>query len=314
MAVIPQQVLSDEEMRRVEEVIRRTVTSDVPLISQICAHVMGAGGKRLRPRVLLLAYKAVGGKNISEAVPLAATVELLHTASLIHDDINDHSATRRGQVSVNALLGDSLALLIGDFIFIKLLSHMASLSPRSIRVLADACRDIVEGETLQMLNMGNIEMTEEIYLKIVTQKTASLFAASAELGALIGGGTEEQIRVLAEYGLHLGVTFQIRDDTLDLIGDPHVLGKPVAGDIGQGKYGLAVLYGLRVGDCLAKSLEQKDIQTVLCLLEESGALDYADRRAQEYAKAARSALSRLPVSSARSALEELADWAARRDS
>ncbi|MBM3190266.1 MAG: polyprenyl synthetase family protein [Chloroflexi bacterium] len=244
---------------------------------------------------------------------MAATVELLHTASLIHDDINDHSDTRRGQASVNALLGNSLALLIGDFIFIKLLGLMAGFGPRAIHVLADACRDIIEGETLQMLSLGDTGMTEETYLKIVTQKTASLFSASTKLGALIGGGTEEQILALAEYGLNLGIAFQIRDDTLDLAGDPEKLGKPVGSDLEEGKFGLAVLYGLQALECMENALQQKDVRQIQCLLEEVHAVDYADQRAAEYVGLAGRALARLPASAAKSALYDLADSVVHRD-
>jgi len=313
MTAITQRALTDEEMLCVENTIRRTVTSNVGLISKACEHVVAAGGKRIRPRLLLLAYKAVGGEDITPVVPMAATVELLHTASLIHDDINDHSDTRRGQASVNALLGNSLALLIGDFIFIKLLGLMAGFGPRAIHVLADACRDIIEGETLQMLSLGDTGMTEETYLKIVTQKTASLFSASTKLGALIGGGTEEQILALAEYGLNLGIAFQIRDDTLDLAGDPEKLGKPVGSDLEEGKFGLAVLYGLQALECMENALQQKDVRQIQCLLEEVHAVDYADQRAAEYVGLAGRALARLPASAAKSALYDLADSVVHRD-
>ena len=315
-ALAPQvinRVLTDGDMACVENAIRDTVSSDVGLIAKDCEHVVGAGGKRLRPQLLLLAFKAGGGEGIALAVPMAAATELVHTASLVHDDINDHSDLRRGTASVNALIGNSLALLVGDFFFIKLLGLVAESGPRAIRVLAEACRQIVEGETLQMLNLGNTTMTEDTYLDIVTQKTASLFSASAELGGLIGGGTQAEIDALAEYGLNLGIAFQIRDDTLDLTGDASALGKPVANDLQEGKYGLGVLYGLRTLDGMKEALQQRKVTEIQTLLKRVRAVDYENRCLARYLGCAKSALARLPDSPARTALDDLADTMAYRD-
>jgi len=217
-------MIAGEELDLVEDALRGAVASSVSLLSRASEHIIRSGGKRLRPRVVLLSYKAAGGKDISRAVPLAAAVELLHTASLIHDDINDRSDMRRGQATVNARWGDSLALLAGDFMFIRLLSLIAAFDSRVIRVLADSCTAIVEGETLQMLSLGDTGMTEETYLRIVGQKTASLFSACAELGGLLAGGAEQQVSALKDYGLKMGTAFQIRDDTLDLVGRRDRLG------------------------------------------------------------------------------------------
>ena len=308
-----QRVLTDEDMLDVEEAIRSTVSSDVGLIAKACQHVVGAGGKRLRPQLLLLAFKAVGGERIAPAVPMAAAMELVHTASLVYDDINDHSDLRRGTASVNALVGNSLALLVGDFIFIKLLGLVAESGPRAIGVLAEACREIVEGETLQMLNLGNTAMTEDTYLDIVTQKTASLFSASAELGGLIGGGTEAEIEALEEYGLNLGIAFQIRDDMLDLTGNASTLGKPVANDLQEGKFGLGVLFGLRTLDCMKEAIQQRNVTEIQSLLGRVNAMDYENRTVAKYLGTARTALGRLPDSPARTALDDLADTMAYRD-
>ena len=297
----------------VEDALRGAVASSVSLLSRASEHIIRSGGKRLRPRVVLLSYKAAGGKDISRAVPLAAAVELLHTASLIHDDINDRSDMRRGQATVNARWGDSLALLAGDFMFIKLLSLIAAFDSRVIRVLADSCTAIVEGETLQMLHLGDTGMTEEAYLAIVVQKTAALFSACGKLGGLLAGGTEDQVRALKDYGLNMGIAFQIRDDTLDLVGKRDKLGKPVANDLEQGKMSLATLFTLKSSKRAREVLFSNDAAQAIQLLRHTGALEYAMLKAREYSERAKKALSILPGSEAKAALSKLADFAVARD-
>jgi octaprenyl-diphosphate synthase len=298
-----------EELDLVEDRLREAVASNVDLLAGASQYIIHSGGKRLRPRIVLLSYKSLGGEETSSIVPVAAAVELVHTASLIHDDINDHSDTRRGRATINARWGSSLALLIGDFVFVRLLNLIADLDPRVIRVMAQCCTGIVEGETLQMLHLGDTELTEETYLRIVELKTALLFSACAELGAAVGGGTEEEIAALREYGLNLGFAFQIRDDTLDLIGQTGELGKPVASDLGQGKMGLATIYALGKSRGARKILFSNDAQRVNQLLAVTGALDYAAAKAQECVEKAKRALSLLPGSQAKSELIHLADFA-----
>lgn len=301
-------MITGEELDLVEEALRRAVASNVPALSEASEHIILSGGKRLRPRLVLLSYKASGGEDVSRAVPVAAAVELLHTASLIHDDINDHSDMRRGQATVNVRWGDSLALLTGDFIFVQLLSLTAAFDSRVIRVLADSCLALVEGETLQMLSLGDTGMNEQTYLRIVGQKTASLFSACTELGALLAGGTQRQVAALKEYGLHLGMAFQIRDDTLDLVGRRDELGKPVASDLAQGKMSLATLFALRESERVREALRCKDTAQAIRLLRDTGALEYAVAKANEYSERAKQLLFVLPASEARAALSELADF------
>jgi len=306
-------MIAAEELSLVEDALGRAVASDVSPLSEISEYVLNSGGKRLRPRIVLLSYEAAGGGDVSQAVPLAAAVELLHTASLIHDDINDHSDMRRGKASVNAQWGDGLALLIGDFVFVKLLNLIAAFDSRIVRVLADCCSAIVEGEILQMLHLWNLEMTEDIYLSIVAQKTASLFSACGELGGLLAGGTEDQVSALREYGLNLGIAFQIRDDALDLVGESDKLGKPVASDLEKGKMSLATLFALRRSEGAREVLFSKDPAQVTRLLHDTEALEYATLKAREYSERAKKGLSILPGSKAKSALSELADFALARD-
>ncbi len=303
----------DKELDLVEDALERAVASDVGLLSRGSEHIISSGGKRLRPRVVLLAYRAARGEDVLQAVPIAVAVELLHTASLIHDDINDHSAMRRGQATVNAQWGNGLALLIGDFVFVKLLRLMAAFEPPLIRVLANCCTDIVEGETLQMLSLGDTELTEEIYLTIVSRKTASLFSACAELGAMVAGGTDAQVSALRDYGLNLGMAFQIRDDTLDLVGKGDELGKPVASDLEQGKITLAALFALTRSERAREVLLSKDAGQAIELLRDTGALEYAMLKAGEYSERARESLAELPASEAKAALCELAGFVLSRD-
>ncbi len=299
----------DRELALVEETLITALQSDVGLLSRTGTRILRAGGKRLRPRVVLYAYAAAGGQEMSTAVPVAAAVELLHTASLVHDDINDQSDMRRGQPSVNAELGTSLALLMGDYIFVRFLNLMADFDRRLIRILARSCNEIVEGETLQMLRLGDLTMDEESYLTIIRQKTASLFAACAEVGSLLAGAPQTQIEALRNYGLNLGIAFQVRDDTLDLIGDSEVLGKPAASDLAQGKMSLATIYAARMSDKARAALASADINRARDLLHETGALDYAMQKAREYAEEAKRALRALPDSAAKLWLGELADLA-----
>ena len=306
-------VIAAQELGLVEDALRQAVKSDVSLLNRASEHVICSGGKRLRPRVVLLSHSAVGGNDVSRVVPLAAAVELLHTATLVHDDINDRSDMRRGQSTVNAQWGNGLALLVGDFVFVRLLHLISALDGRAIQVLSRCCTAIVEGETLQMLHLGDVGMTEETYFRIVSLKTAALFSACGELGALLGGGTEEQISALKDFGLNMGIAFQIRDDTLDLAGESGRLGKPVTSDLGQGKMSLATLYALRGAKESRQALFSIDSAQASQWLRRNGALEYAMHRAKEYSERAKAALSVLPGSEAKADLLELADFALNRD-
>jgi geranylgeranyl pyrophosphate synthase len=297
----------------VEQELDRVIGSRVDLLTEASGHIIRAGGKRIRPQIVLLAYTAAGGQNVSCATPLAAAVELIHTASLIHDDINDRSGLRRGCPTVNARWGNTAALLTGDFIFGKLMKLIGSFDARIIQVLANACVNIVEGETRQMLTLGDFDMTEETYLEIVRQKTASLFAASAEAGGIMGQAVEQVVRALAAYGLNLGMAFQIKDDALDYVGRSDRLGKPVALDLAQGKISLPIIAALKKTDRIKSALRTQNAQEVAQLLQETGALAYAMDRAQEHARKAQEAVSVIPYSEARATLYQMADFAVARD-
>ncbi len=302
-------MLMDEELAAVEAALGQAITSDVAVLADASAHIIRSGGKRLRPRMVLLAYKAAGGKEVLRAVPFAATMELIHTASLVHDDINDRSSLRRGTVTVNARWSDNLALLTGDFMFGKLLKLIVNMDPRILRVLADACIALVEGETRQMVYQGNGSMTEETYLQVVSEKTAALFSACTEGGAILAGASASHIGALKEYGLNLGIAFQMRDDTLDLVGEPDKMGKPIASDLAQGKMSLATLFALNTAPEARQILAAPDLKGTIQFLRACGALDYAMSRAQLYAARAQSALATLPASASKKTLSDLADFA-----
>ena len=302
----------DEALAHIEETLRDALASDIDLLSGSAKYIIGAGGKRLRPRVVLLGYHACGGEDFCQVMSAAAAVELVHTASLVHDDINDRSGTRRGRPTANARWGDNLALLIGDFVFVKLLKLIATCDQTTFQVLAQACVEIVEGETQQVLTLGDIALSEADHLQIVSRKTASLFAASAEIGAISAQASDHERGALREYGDNLGMAFQLRDDTLDVAGSSSELGKPVGRDLAEGKMSLATIFARnKLGDRRDSLVSEQD--RVAEILRELGALEYAHRRAVEYAERAKCALLALSDSEARSRLDRLADFAVCRD-
>jgi geranylgeranyl pyrophosphate synthase len=302
-------MITGHEMALVETALEEAVASNVDLLVTASRHVICSGGKRLRPKIVLLGYKAAGGRDVSQVVPLAVAVELLHAASLVHDDINDRSDMRRGSDTVNMRWGADLALLVGDYVFIKFLNLLSGFESKVIQILADCCTAVVEGETRQMLRVYDTGMTEADYLSIVSQKTASLIAACAELGGLAAKGTDSQIKALKDYGHNVGIAFQIRDDTLDLKGDIDQLGKPTAKDLEQGKLSLAVLFALAKLEKGDRAPDIRDPAQVLELLDKTGAFSYAAERASAFVAKAKESLSILPQSDAKKALCELADFA-----
>lgn len=305
-------MLIDKELALVEAMLKEAVKSDVALLTQMGEYIFRSGGKRLRPQVVLLSYLAAGGEDATQAVPLAAAVELLHTASLVHDDINDRSDQRRGQETVNARWGTDLAILTGDFIFVKMLNLVNTFELKVRQQLTDCCAAIIEGETLQAMNRGNTAMSEDLYLEVVGKKTASLFSACAKMGAIFAAGTEQEAAALGTYGSNLGVAFQIRDDTLDLTGKTDDLGKPVTADLDQGKMSLATLFVLN-SPAKARFLSAKNKTEAIKVLGEAGALEYAMHKAEEYVKRAKAVLRIFPESEVKAALCEQADFAVARN-
>jgi geranylgeranyl pyrophosphate synthase len=302
----------EEAVTSVDQTLLDIVQTDVALLKEASEHIIDSGGKRLRPRLLILSYLAAGGQNAKDAVPLAAAVELVHTATLVHDDINDHSLTRRGKITVHAKWGRTFALLTGDYLFTKVYELMAPYGARHNVIMADACVSLVEGETLQAAAARAGEMNQETYYKIIARKTASLFEAAARMGAILGDASDEIVDALAGYAFNLGLAFQIVDDVLDIIGDPETLGKPVGSDIAQGAGAIMAQNGRQLAaDASASSPPAAPtadpIAAMLASLRTSGAIEVALAKAYDYAGRAGEALRGLPDSPARDELESLVD-------
>lgn len=298
-----------ENLDAVEEKLRRVVESDVKVLNDASHHIIESGGKRMRPRLVFLSYLAAGGAEPSAIVPLAAAIELVHTATLVHDDINDHSLTRRGNIAVHARWGRTFALLTGDYLFAKVYETMVPYGDRINMIFANATVELVGGETLQAAAAKSGQMDRETYKKIIARKTASLFRAAGAMGAILADADDDVVEALSQYGYYLGLAFQIVDDILDVVGDPEKMGKPVGADLGRGKGALAVHNGRRTPrhDVGVAEAEQDPFQQMMVRLRESGALGVARAEAEEMADRARDALYRLPDTPARQELDYLID-------
>jgi len=221
-------------LHAVERAMDAVVNSDVEILRDASRHILAAGGKRIRPHLLMLTYLACGGTDVDHAAAPGAAVELMHTASVVHDDINDHGILRRGRPSVNAIWGRTFALLTGDFLFTSVYSLLAPYNELNV-TLAAAARALVEGETLQAEAVKNNNFTREIYMRIIGLKTAAIFQASTEMGVVLAGGSEAQHQALGKFGYNIGLAFQIVDDVLDIVGDEEKLGKTAGIDVEQGR-------------------------------------------------------------------------------
>ncbi|MCP4363488.1 MAG: polyprenyl synthetase family protein [Chloroflexi bacterium] len=299
----------EDGLTAVEKQLRSIVHSDVDLLTDAGLHIITSGGKRLRPQLAILAYLAVGGRSLKEVIPLAAAIEMVHTATLVHDDINDHSPTRRGKITVHAKWGRTFALLTGDYLFTKVYELMAPYGGDYNVIMADACIKLVEGETVQAAAAKSGDMDRETYKMIISRKTASLFEAAARMGAMLGGGNEQSIEALAKYAYNLGLTFQIVDDILDIVGDPEKMGKPVGADLAQNR-GVMVAQngGKEVATAVAEAeIEADPLTQMMARLRESGAVEIARLQAEETAVRARTALDNIPPSEIRNEMLNLVD-------
>lgn len=310
--------LSDQGMVLVEKLLHSVVESDVDVLRDASQHIISSGGKRMRPRLVLLSYLAAGGTNFSKVIPLAAAIEMVHTATLVHDDINDHSVVRRGKITVHARWGRTFALLTGDYLFTKVYELMAPFGEVHNEIMADACIKLVEGETLQAAAAKSGSMDRETYKKIISRKTASLFEAGARMGAIYAGADEQVVESLSRYAYELGLAFQIVDDILDIVGDPETMGKPTGLDLEQGRGVMATQNGgaasIHMTDGQATAVMEVDpIQQMLASLRDSGALDVARMQADETAQKARLALESVPPSPARDELNHFIDLVLERD-
>ena len=309
------------DMRAVDAVIRRRLNSEVALVSQVAEYIVGSGGKRLRPALVVLSAGALGYQG-NQHHQLAAVVEFIHTATLLHDDVVDASELRRGNATANALFGNAASVLVGDFVYSRAFQMMVEVqSMRVMQVLADATNVIAEGEVLQLMNCHNTEADEHDYLQVIRYKTAKLFEAATRLGAILGGADAALETAMAAYGMHLGTAFQLIDDVLDYSGDNRTTGKNVGDDLAEGKPTLPLIYAIRHGTSdeaavVKKAIEHgglDELDRVVAAIKRTGALDYTRRQADAEANAARMCLEVLPNSKYRETLLQLLEFAVTRD-
>lgn len=310
------------DMRAVDTVIRERLHSDVALIDQIAGHILSAGGKRLRPNLVLLAARAHGRANGRAVLP-AAIVELIHTATLLHDDVVDDTERRRGQPTANANWGNPGAVLSGDFLYTRSFQLMVEADDmRIMRELADTTNAIAEGEVLQLMNCGDPDTDEAAYMDVIERKTARLFGAATALGAMVAGADEAAINAAREYGRSLGMAFQIVDDLLDYLADPEVSGKNLGADLAEGKPTLPLIRAIATGEEATRSFlreairhgEDADVAGVLRAVESTDAIHYTAAAAKRHAAVAKEALSALTDTAYRDCLAGLADFTVARSS
>jgi octaprenyl-diphosphate synthase len=309
------------DMEAVNAVIRRQLHSEVPLVNQIAEYIISAGGKRLRPVLVLLMAQAYGysGEKHHE---LAAVIEFIHTATLLHDDVVDESSLRRGRQTANALFGNAASVLVGDFLYSRAFQMMVAVdNARVMQIVADATNVIAEGEVLQLLNMHNPDVSEENYLQVIRSKTAKLFEAAAQLGVLIAGASDDVIDAAGEYGRSLGTAFQLIDDVLDYSGNASDIGKNVGDDLREGKPTLPLIYLMEHGSAEQRALvrsciengDEQHFDEILAAITSSGALNYTRHEAEKAAQRAAAAISGLPNSQFKDSLLQLSAFAVDRN-
>ena len=313
--------LLHDDLKSVDGVLRESLASDVALIRQVGEYIVGGGGKRLRPALVLLAARACRYSG-RDHYTLAATVEMIHTATLLHDDVVDESSLRRGHATANAMFGNPASVLVGDFLYSRSFQLMVSVdNMRVLRVLSDATNVIAEGEVLQLLNAGNPDVAEDAYLDVIRRKTAKLFEAAAQLGAIISGASAAVEQALARYGMHLGTAFQLIDDVLDYSGDHEAIGKNLGDDLADGKPTLPLIRAMQVGATADAALIREaikhgrldDFKPVVEALSRTDALDYVRGCAKGESSAAVAALAAAPDSPAKQTLLKLAAFAVERN-
>jgi octaprenyl-diphosphate synthase len=313
-----------EDLERVDGLIRARLESDVALVREVARYIVSSGGKRLRPALLLLACGAVGYKENSGGqarLQLAAVVEFIHTATLLHDDVVDESELRRGRSTANAAFGNAASVLVGDFLYSRAFQMMVELdNMRVMQVLAEATNTIAGGEVLQLMGSHDPEVDEARYLEVIRRKTAKLFEASARLGGVLAGSAAGLEAGLADYGMHVGTAFQLVDDVLDYSGDEASIGKSLGDDLAEGKPTLPLIYAMRCGSVQQAALVRRaiseggreDFAGVHDAIRASGALDYSRDAARREAEAAARAIAPLPASEFKDSLLELASFSVTR--
>ena len=314
--------LIEGDMKLVDALILRRLQSDVVLINQVGHYIVNSGGKRLRPMIVLLAARALGYQG-RDHIDIAAIIEFIHTATLLHDDVVDGSDKRRNRDTANSVWGNATSVLVGDFLYSRAFEMMVDVNMmRVMEILSHATNRIAEGEVLQLLNCNDADIDEQKYFEVILRKTATLFEAGAQLGAVLCGAGAEQEKALATYGRHLGIAFQIIDDALDYSSSDKEIGKNIGDDLAEGKPTLPVLRAMQVGtvvqqQALRDAIEQggRDrIDVVMNAIESTDAIEYTSRLAKEEAEKAKAVLEQLPPSIYRDALAAVANFAVQRRS
>ena len=308
------------DMEAVDKLIIRQLQSDVLLINQIGAYIVHSGGKRLRPMIVLMAARACSYTG-ERHIDLAAIIEFIHTATLLHDDVVDGSDLRRNRETANAVWGNEASVLVGDFLYSRSFEMMVEVGQMPVMdILSHATNRIAEGEVLQLLNVHNPETSEAEYMEVIKRKTATLFEAGARLGGVIAEVPPEQQQALADYGLHLGIAFQLVDDALDYNSNNHEIGKNIGDDLAEGKPTLPLIQAMKQADeqqrqRLAAIIEnggREEIDFVMQAIQASDAISYTQQLAQQEAQRAKQALEQLPDTPYREALASLADFSVAR--
>jgi octaprenyl-diphosphate synthase len=306
------------DLKNVEKQFKKDLQSDVPLIRKVGEYVLSSGGKRIRPALLLLTAKLCGYQG-DRHVPLASVIEFIHTATLLHDDVVDNANLRRGIASANTLWGNEASVLVGDFLFSKSFSLMVADGDLNVlRVLSAATTIIAEGEVLQLISTSDMDVTEERYIEVVRCKTAILLSAACQAGAILGKAASDYEEALRDFGMALGIAFQLMDDTLDYVASEKQFGKTIGHDLEEGKITLPLIHTLkqctpaereRIADIVEKDiLDKSDFQTVFELVHTYGGIGYALDRAGEYIVKAKSYLSLFDESPSKDALLSLSDY------
>lgn len=309
-----------DDMKALDGVIRDRLYSDVVLIRQVAEYIIGSGGKRMRPAMVLFSAGAAGYQG-TRHLELAAVIEFIHTATLLHDDVVDESDLRRGNKTANAMFGNAASVLVGDFLYTRAFQMMVGVeSMRVMQVLADATNIIAEGEVLQLLNCHNADVEVDDYLQVIRYKTAKLFEAATRLGAILAGASPEVEEGLAAFGMHIGTAFQLVDDVLDYSGDEADTGKHIGDDLAEGKPTLPLIHVMKHGSpehaaCVRHAIEgggRDDFAAVLQAIRASGAIEATRKAAEDEAERALNALNVLPSSVFKSSLVELSKFAVAR--
>jgi octaprenyl-diphosphate synthase len=314
--------LVEKELQAIEEEMTRNLVSEIVMIPTVSRYLIASGGKRFRPMLLILCAKLCGYQG-PRTIPLAGTIEFIHTATLLHDDVVDRAFMRRGMASANSVWGDGASVLVGDFLFTK--SFWLMVKDGNLRILdlvSYATTRMAEGEVMQLVKMGNPQITEEDYYYVVINKTAVLISAACQVGAILGGSSPERERALGDFGLNLGIAFQLMDDILDYISAEEEFGKTIGKDLSEGKITLPLIYTLRTcspedRNRLSQIIQdpkarEGDLKYVLELVKKSEGIDYTIRQAETYAGKAISALADFPSGQEKEALLTLAEYTLRR--